>query len=246
MGLGLDGQTALVTGGAKGIGASIVKRLIREGCRVIIWDKEFHATEHSGARNDRLTKQTVDVSDLAAVESVIEENVRAGNQFDIVVNNAGINGPTLPTWEYPVKDWQRVLDIDLNSVFYVCRTVLPHMINRGYGRIVNIASISGKEGNANGCAYAAAKAGVIAYTKSVAKETAGTGVLINCVAPSIADTSLLKEMSEDFILAARAKVPMGRFVEGSEIAAMVAWIASSECSFTTGFVFDITGGRATY
>ena len=195
---------------------------------------------------DPLLLQQVDVADLVSVTQAFTEAAEAAGRIDILVNNAGINGPIAPTWEYPVDQWQRVLDIDLTGVFHCCRAVIPHMRAKGYGRIVNIASIAGKEGNPNSSAYAAAKGGVIAYTKSVAKELAQSGVLINCVTPTMAETDLLQQMTPEFIASIKAKIPMGRFVAVEEVAAMVAWIASPECSFTTGFTFDLTGGRATY
>jgi 3-oxoacyl-[acyl-carrier protein] reductase len=180
------------------------------------------------------------------VAAAFEEAVSAAGAIQILVNNAGINGPIHPTWEYPTDEWQRVIDVNLHGVFNCCRTVIPHLRANGYGRIVNVASIAGKEGNAGSSAYAASKGGVIAYTKSIAKELAKDGVLANCIAPTMAETDLLKQMTPDFIAAIKAKIPMGRFLMIEEVAAMVAWIASPACSFTTGFTFDLTGGRATY
>lgn len=242
----LAGQTALVTGGARGIGLAIAQRLSREGCRVVIWDREFTGFNTAAAGFTPFLQQQVDVSSLQSVRDGFSELMAAAGSVDIVVNNAGINGPIAPTWEYPIDAWQRVIDIDLTGVFYVCRSVIPQMRELGHGRLINVASISGKEGNANSGAYAAAKAGVIAYSKSIAKELADSGVLVNCIAPTIAETDLMKEMTPDFISTIKAKIPMGRFVKVEEVAAMVAWIAGPECSFTTGFVFDLTGGRATY
>jgi 2-dehydro-3-deoxy-L-rhamnonate dehydrogenase (NAD+) len=242
----LQGQTAIVTGGARGIGAGIGRRLASEGCRVILWDLDFSRFDQAHAGFTPLLTQVVDVADPATVEAAFDFACEVAGGIDILVNNAGINGPVLPAWEYPVQAWQRVLAINLDGVFHCCRVAAPHMRQRAYGRIVNIASIAGKEGNPNNAAYAAAKAGVIAYTKSLAKELAGSGVLANCVAPTMAETDLLQQMTPEFIAAIKQKIPLGRFVEVAEIAAMVAWIASPECSFTTGFVFDLTGGRATY
>ena len=239
-------QTAIVTGGARGFGLAIASRLARDGRRIILWDLDFNQFSDADAGFTPLLKQRVDVAKLESVTAAFAEAVAAAGRIDILVNNAGINGPVAPTWEYPPEQWQRVIDIDLTSVFNGCRTAIPHMVGNGYGRIVNVASIAGKEGNANGSAYAAAKGGVIAYSKSVAKELAQTGVLVNCVAPAMAATDLLKEMTPEFIAAMKAKIPMGRFLEVAEVAEMVAWIASPACSFTTGFTFDLTGGRATY
>jgi len=166
--------------------------------------------------------------------------------IDILVNNAGISGPNVPTWEYPVEDWRQVLDIDLNGVFYCCRAVVPIMREGGYGRIVNIASVAGKEGNPNAPAYSAAKAGVIALTKSLGKELADTDIRVNCVTPAVAKTRIFDQMTQEHIDYMLSKIPMGRFVEVGEIAALVAWLCSEDCSFSTGAVFDVTGGRSTY
>jgi len=239
-------QTAIITGGARGLGLGIAQRLAADGRRIILWDIDFDGVVGRDAGFEPLLMQRVDVADLASVTRAFGEAVAAAGGIDILVNNAGINGPIAPTWEYPVDQWQRVLDIDLTGVFHCCRLAIPHMSANGYGRIVNIASIAGKEGNANSSAYAAAKGGVIAYTKSIAKELAQSGVLVNCVAPTMAETDLLRQMTPEFIASIRTKIPMGRFVAIEEVAAMVAWIASPACSFTTGFTFDLTGGRATY
>ena len=239
-------QTAIVTGGARGLGLGIAKRLAAEGRRVILWDLDFEDFSASQAGFEPLFMQQVNVADLGSVAKAFDGALSAAGRIDILVNNAGINGPIAPTWEYPVDQWQRVLDIDLTGVFNCCRTVIPHLRANGYGRIVNVASVAGKEGNANGSAYAAAKGGVIAYTKSIAKELAQSGVLVNCVAPTMAETDLLKQMTPEFIASIKAKIPMRRFMAIEELAAMVAWIASADCSFTTGFTFDLTGGRATY
>ena len=239
-------QIAIVTGGARGLGLGIAKRLAAEGRRVILWDLDFEDFSASQAGFEPLLMQQVDVADLGAVVKAFDGALSAAGRIDILVNNAGINGPIAPTWEYPVDQWQRVLDIDLTGVFNCCRTAIPHLRANGYGRIVNVASIAGKEGNPNGSAYAAAKGGVIAYTKSISKELAQSGVLVNCVAPTMAETDLLKQMTPEFIASIKAKIPMRRFMAIEELAAMVAWIASPECSFTTGFTFDLTGGRATY
>ena len=242
----IDGHGAIVTGGARGFGLAIARRLAAAGCRVALWDRSFDAFDPAAAGFDPVLRQVVDVTDAAAVSAAFAQAAAALGQVHILVNNAGITGPVGPSWEYALEDWRRVLAIDLDGVFHGCRAAIPHMRDRGYGRIVNIASIAGKEGNANGAAYAAAKGGVIAFTKSVAKELVGSGVLVNCLAPAMAQTELLDELAPEFIAAMRAKIPMGRFLQVEEVAEMVAWVASPACSFTTGFTFDLTGGRATY
>jgi len=231
-----DGQTAIVTGGARGIGLGIAQRLIQEGCRVAIWDMVPAP----------VVTQQVDVADLGAVERAFAATVESLGGVDILINNAGVNGPVVPIWEYPPEAWARVLAIDLTGVFYCCRAAIPHMRERGYGRIVNIASIAGKEGMPGISAYSAAKAGVIGFTKAIARELAQSGVTVNAVAPVIVQTELFREMTQDHIDGAKARIPMGRFLTIPEIAAQVAWIASRESSFTTGAVFDLSGGRATY
>jgi NAD(P)-dependent dehydrogenase (short-subunit alcohol dehydrogenase family) len=242
----LDGQTAIVTGAARGIGLGIAKRLAREGCRVVSWDRDAAALSASKAEFEPALAQAADVTDLKSVERTFEAAAKAFGKIDILVNNAGVNGPTVPTWEYPPEAWDRVLSVDLTGVFYCCRAIVPHMRANRYGRIVNIASIAGKEGNPNNSAYSAAKAGVIALTKSLANELTDSGVTVNSLAPAITETDLFKEMTQEFIEGRRRRIPMGRFCTVDEIANMVAWVASPECSFTTGFTFDISGGRATY
>lgn len=236
MGIDLSGTNAVVTGGARGIGRAIADRLAGLGCAVSVWDIE---PQDAGAIE-------VDVADEVAVKAAMNATLARFGHLDILVNNAGVNGPTVPAWDYPLAAWQRVLDIDLTGTFLCARVVAPHMRGRGAGRIVNIASIAGKEGNARACAYSAAKAAVIGFTKALAKELVGDGITVNCVAPAMTETALLEEMTPDYIEAVRAMIPMGRLCEAHEIAAMVAWLASPECSFTTGAVFDISGGRATY
>jgi len=231
--LDLKGRTAVVTGGLIGIGAAIAKRLEASGAKVRVWDV--------GAKSD-----PVDVTDLASVERATAKALADLGRIDILVNNAGIAGPTVPVVDYPVTDWKRVIDIDLNGPFLCCRTVVPHMVKAGYGRIVNIASIAGKEGNPNAAAYAAAKGGLIAFTKALGKELAKTGVLVNCITPAAAQTAILDQVTPEFAQFMLSKIPMGRFVKVEEIAAMACWLATEDCSFTTAGVFDISGGRATY
>jgi len=230
--LDFKGRTAIVTGGMQGIGAAIVKRLEQSGAKVKIWDLEG--------------SPKVDASDRKAVEHATSQALSDLGRIDILVNNAGIAGKNVPTVDYPTEEWDRVLRVNLTSQFLCCRAVAPHMVKAGYGRIVNIASIAGKEGNPNAVAYSASKAGVIALTKSLGKELAQSGVLVNCVTPAAAKTAIFDQMTEQHIQYMLSKIPMGRFVQVEEIAALVCWLASADCSFSTGAVFDISGGRATY
>jgi NAD(P)-dependent dehydrogenase (short-subunit alcohol dehydrogenase family) len=230
--LDFKNRTAVVTGGMIGIGAALVKRLEASGAKVAIWDVNG--------------PEKVDVTDQDSIDRALRKTVASFGKIDVLVNNAGIAGPTMPVVEYPVADWKRVIDIDLHGPFLVSRAVVPHMTKAGYGRIVNIASIAGKEGNPNAAAYAAAKGGLIAFTKALGKELAQTGVLVNCVAPAAAQTAILDQVTPEFAKFMLSKIPMGRFVKVEEIAALVCWLASEDCSFSTGGVFDISGGRATY
>ena len=244
--LDLNGRTAIVTGGARGIGLAVARRLAGRGCRVVVWDRDLSPLDRAEPPFSPADARRVDVTDLAAVQSAFAAAVDLLGQVHVMVNNAGINGPVVPTGEYPVDAWHRIIAIDLTGVFYGCRTAVPHMVGKGYGRIVNIASVAGKEGVPRAPAYSAAKAGVIGMSKGLARELATTGVTVNCIAPAITATELLGEMPADHIEAAKARVPMGRFCTVEEIAAMTAWAASPACSFTTGAVFDVTGGRTTY
>jgi 3-oxoacyl-[acyl-carrier protein] reductase len=226
--LDFTGRTAVVTGGAAGIGAAIVTRLKESGAKVIVWDLDG--------------SPRVDVTDLASIEKALQ----GVGRIDVLVNNAGIAGPAASVVDYPVADWKRVIDIDLNGPFLCCKAVVPLMVRAKYGRIVNIASVAGKEGNPNAAAYAAAKGGLIAFTKALGKELAQSGVLVNCVTPAAAQTAILDQVTPEFVKYMLSRIPMGRFVKVEEIAALVCWLASEDCSFSTGAVFDISGGRATY
>jgi 3-oxoacyl-[acyl-carrier protein] reductase len=242
---GILGQTAIVTGAARGIGLGIARRLAAEGCRVVVWDRDPAPLD--GVEGfEPAHVERVDVTRLDDVRRAFEATGQAVGDAQILVNNAGVNGPVAKAWDYPPEAWDRVLAVNLTGVFYCCRTVVPQMRERGYGRIVTVASIAGKEGNPNICAYSASKAGVIGFCKGLAKELLGTGVLVNCIAPVMVETELLKEMTQQHIDYCRSLIPMGRFLEIDEVAAMVAWAAGPECSFTTGAVFDLSGGRATY
>ena len=243
----LSGRCAVITGGAQGIGRAIAERFLAEGAKVCLWDADGDlAADVAGQLDENAYSQQLDVTDPDAVAEAAGATLSAMGGIDILVNNAGISGPNVATWEYPIEDWLQVLDIDLNGVFYCCRAVLPIMRASGYGRVVNIASVAGKEGNPNASAYSAAKAGVIGLTKSLGKELAETDIRVNCVTPAVAKTRIFDQMTEEHIGYMLSKIPMGRFVEVEEIAALVAWLSSEECSFSTGAVFDITGGRSTY
>ena len=245
----LKGRTAAVTGAAQGIGRAVAERLLASGAAVSLWDSDPELLEQTRgelAARGQVHAAEADVASAGSVESAVASTAKALGKIDILVNNAGIAGPTTRTWDYPVEDWQRVLDIDLTGVFLCCRAVAPGMIDRNYGRIVNVASIAGKEGNPNASAYSAAKAGVIALTKSLGKELADYNIAVNCVTPAAARTRIFEQISQEHIDYMLSKIPRGRFVKVEEIAALIAWLASADCSFTTGAVFDISGGRATY
>ena len=247
--LDLKNQRAIVTGGAQGIGRAIAERLLESGAAVAIWDRDeavMAQTLTELGAHGTVAAIEADVSDLGSVTSALEETRTRLGGVEILINNAGISGPNATTWEYPPEAWHEVLAIDLTGVFHCCRTVVPLLIEQNYGRVVNVASIAGKEGNPNAPAYSAAKAGVIALTKSLGKELAGYDIGVNCVTPAVARTRIFEQMTEAHIDYMLSKIPRGRFVEVHEIASLVAWLASRECSFTTGGVFDISGGRATY
>jgi 3-oxoacyl-[acyl-carrier protein] reductase len=240
----LDGQVAIVTGAARGIGLAIARLLAQRGARVIVWDRDVTPLQGNGFTPD--TAEVVDVASYPAVESAFNRALARFGSIDILVNNAGINGPIAPTWDYPLEDWDRVIAVDMTAVFYASRLAARHMRERRQGRIITVSSIAGKEGVPNISAYSAAKAGVIGFSKALAKELADASVTVNCIAPAMTATEMLATMTEEHIRNMKAKIPMGRLVEADEVAELAAWIASPACSFTTGFVFDITGGRATY
>jgi NAD(P)-dependent dehydrogenase (short-subunit alcohol dehydrogenase family) len=245
----LKDRAAVVTGGAQGIGRAIVERLLASGAAVAVWDRDLELASQTCA--DLLGLGSImpvgcDIRSLGAVESARDATLQALGRLDVLVNNAGIAGPNMSSWEYPIDAWAEVLEINLTGTFLCCRAVVPTMIAQGYGRIVNVASIAGKEGNPNASAYSASKAGVIALTKSLGKELAGYDITVNCITPAAARTALFAQMTKQHIEFMLSKIPKGRFVEVEEIAALAAFCCSAECSFTTGAVFDISGGRATY
>lgn len=245
----LNGRHAVVTGGAQGIGLAVVARLLKSGATVSIWDYDRSVLESAMQRLDqpgRVTAELVDISDLISVDKATQSTVAKHANIDILVANAGVAGPNHKTWEYPVDEWQRVINVNLLGVYYCCRAIVPHMLRQNYGRIVNVASIAGKEGNPNASAYSASKAGVIALTKSLGKETAANNIAVNCITPAAARTRIFEQMSQEHIDYMLSRIPRGRFLEVDEVSAMVAWLVSEENSFTTGAVFDISGGRATY
>jgi 3-oxoacyl-[acyl-carrier protein] reductase len=245
----LDGKRAVVTGGGQGIGRAIAERLLASGAAVALWDRDqtlVEATRDELAGRGPVHAVAVDVTDLGGVEAARDDTNAALGGIDILVNNAGIAGPNHMLWDYPVEAWREVIEVDLNSVFYCCRAVVPQLIAQNYGRIVNVASIAGKEGNPSASAYAAAKSGVIALTKALGKELATYDIAVNCITPAAARTRIFDQITQEFVEFMLAKIPRGRFVTVEEIAAMVAWLVSAENSFTTGAVFDLSGGRATY
>ncbi len=243
------GRTAVITGGAQGIGYACAERLLAGGARVVLWDRDPEVLQAARASltGGEVLGFLVDIGDAAHVDATAAATTRAlGAAVDILINSAGITGPTVPLASYPPEDWARVMQINLNGTFHVNRALVAGMIERGYGRIVNVASIAGKEGNPNASAYSASKAGVIALTKSLGKETAGHDIAVNAITPAAAKTKIFEQMPQQHIDFMLSKIPRGRFVTVQEIAAMVAWLVSAENSFTTGAVFDLSGGRATY
>jgi 3-oxoacyl-[acyl-carrier protein] reductase len=241
------GRRAVVTGGASGIGLGVCRRLLAEGAAVAIWDVNADALaaarESLGGQGETFR---VDITDPAAVETAGRESAEVLGGIDILVASAGITGPNVTLWDYPVDAWRQVVDVNLNGLFYCNRAVVPAMLSGGYGRIVNVASIAGKEGNPNASAYSASKAAVIGLTKSLGKELAKNNITVNCVTPAAVHTPIFDQMSQSHIDFMLSKIPMGRFGQVEEVVSLITWLASEECSFTTGGVFDVSGGRATY
>ena len=242
--INLKNKVAVVTGGAQGFGLAIAKRFLVSGAQVVIWDIDEKILLSVEEKN--ITKIIVDVTNFKKIEEATKETLSLFGRIDILVNNAGIAGPSYTTWEYPIEEWQKIIDIDLSGVFYCCKSIVPVMKKNNYGRIINIASIAGKEGNPNAMPYSAAKSGVIALTKSLGKELANNNIAVNCITPAAAKTRIFDQISQEHIDYMLSKIPRNRFVKVDELASMVAWMASEENSFTTGAVFDLSGGRATY
>lgn len=245
----LKSRAAIVTGGAQGIGFAVAARLLQSGASVSLWDRDEDVLRQAASelqQAGRVVTAAVDVTSADAVQSAADATARELGSIDILVANAGIAGPNHKLWEYPLDAWKQVIEINLSGVFYCCRAVVPYMLKQNYGRIVNVASIAGKEGNPSASAYGASKAGVIALTKSLGKETADKNISVNCITPAAARTRIFDQMSKEFIEFMLSKIPRGRFLEVHEVASMVAWLVSEENSFTTGAVFDLSGGRATY
>ena len=241
----LNNRVAIITGGAQGFGFSMVERFSKSGATVIIWDKDKNLMDSLSLPKNTHIMQ-VDITAYEDVENTTNEVLKKFNSIDILVNNAGIAGPSFKTWEYPLQDWKNVMDIDLSGVFYCSKAIVPHMIKANYGRIVNISSIAGKEGNPNAMPYSAAKAGVIALTKSLGKELADKNIAVNAVTPAGAKTRILDQMSKEHVQRMLSKVPRGRFLEIHEFTSLICWLSSEENTFSTAAVFDISGGRSTY
>ena len=245
--LDFKGRHAVVTGGAAGLGYAIAQRLLASGGRVTIWDRdEAAASKAAASLGAGAGFVVVDVASEASVRAAVQATLKREQRIDALVNSAGITGPNAKVWDYPVDAWRQVMDINLTGLFLCCREVVPAMREANYGRIVNIASVAGKDGNPNASAYSASKAAVMALTKSLGKELADTGVRVNCVTPAAVKTGMFDQMSQEHINFMLSKIPMGRFGQPEEIAAMVSWLCTEDCSFSTGAVFDLSGGRATY
>ncbi len=245
----LNEKVAVITGGAQGIGLAIAERMLDSGASVSLWDRDQKLVEETARSLESRGKAeavVVDVTDLDSVKSATEKTKTSMGSIDILVCNAGIAGPTVKVWEYPPEEWQQVIDIDLTGVFYCLHTVSPVMIEQNYGRIVNVASVAGKDGNPNAAPYSAAKAGVIALTKSLGKELASYDIAVNCITPAAAKTRIFDQISQEHIDYMLSKIPRNRFLKVEEAASMVTWLCSAENSFTTGGVFDLSGGRSTY
>lgn len=247
--LDMRGRVAVVTGGARGIGRAVAERMLASGAAVALWDLDARALDATAAELSRagtVSTHAVELTDEAAVRAAAEASTARHGKVDVLVNNAGITGGNAPTWELPPAVWRRVVEVNLVAPYLVASTLIPGMIAGGWGRIVNVASVAGKEGNPNASHYSASKAGLIGLTKSLGKELARTGVLVNCVTPAAAQTDLFAQMTEEQIQYMLSRIPMGRFVQVQEIAALICWLCTEDCAFSTGAVFDVTGGRATY
>jgi 3-oxoacyl-[acyl-carrier protein] reductase len=247
--LNLHGRVAIVTGAARGIGYAIAKRALQSGATVALWDVDrgrLESARQQLSAHGPVSAECAELTDTAAVEAATRATLATHGRIDILVNNAGIAGGNGLTWELDPDLWRRVIDVNLTGVFLTSRAVIPHLLANGYGRIVNVASIAGKEGNPTASHYSASKAGVIGLTKSLGKELATKNILVNCVTPAAANTEIFAQMKAEHIEYMRSRIPMARFVDVAEIAALVCWLASEDCSFSTGAVFDISGGRATY
>lgn len=245
----LQNRVGIITGGARGIGRAIAARLLRDGASVCLWDIDEAALAEACAVLDapgRVATAKVDVTRADSVEAGVQAALAAFGKIDLLVNNAGIAGANARLWETTPEEWRRVVEINLNGPFLCCRAVVPQMLKNGYGRIVNIASIAGKEGNPNAAHYSASKAGVIGLTKSLGKELATSNIVVNCITPAVIETDILTQLTHQHVDYMLSKIPMGRFGQKEEAAALVAWLCSEDCSFTTGAVFDLSGGRATY
>ena len=240
----LKNRVSIVTGGVQGFGRAVVDRFIQSGSKVVIWDQDQELLDNLNLENT--LKINVDVSNFDSVVSGFKSTLDQVGKVDILINNAGIAGPSHKTWDYPNEDWKKIIDIDLSGIFYTSKVIVPHMIENNYGRIVNISSIAGKEGNPNAMPYSAAKAGVIALTKSLGKELADKNIAVNCITPAAAKTKIFDQISQEHIDYMLSKIPRNRFVLVEELASLAAWMSSEENSFTTGAVFDLSGGRATY
>ncbi len=240
----LNNKVSIVTGGVQGFGLAIVNRFIKSGSKVVIWDQDQKLLDNCEIEN--VVKIQVDISNFDSVVNAFKNTLTKVGNVDILINNAGIAGPSFKSWEYPIDDWKKVVDIDLTGIFYTSKVIVPHMIDNNYGRIVNISSIAGKEGNPNAMPYSAAKAGVIALTKSLGKELADKNIAVNCITPAAAKTKIFDQISQEHIDYMLSKIPRNRFVLVEELASLAAWMSSEENSFTTGAVFDLSGGRATY